>query len=144
MFLGHFVVGKKKLAVSDMSLGLMVDVVRMSDTGHGCWFWECLVWSCYSGSLVEELHCGTLYVGFCIHCKRKADISIETLFIGVMSCMYALWDVVGKSHFCTDLCQEKYWKSNVLDDTVTRKVNTSDASVFAETCGCCPSQGESH
>lgn len=43
-----------------------------------------------------------------------------TLFIGVMSCMYALWDVI--------------------DDTVTRKVNTSDASVFAEICGCCPSQ----
>ena len=31
MFLGHFVVGKKKLVVSDMSLGLMVDVVCMSE-----------------------------------------------------------------------------------------------------------------
>lgn len=42
------------------------------------------------------------------------------LFIGVMSCMYALWDVI--------------------DDTITRKVNTSDASAFADICGCCPSQ----
>lgn len=42
------------------------------------------------------------------------------LFIGVMSCMYALWDVV--------------------DDTLARKVNTSDASVFAERYGCCPSK----
>lgn len=42
------------------------------------------------------------------------------LFIGVMSCMYALWDVV--------------------DDTVRRKVNTSDASAFADLCGCCPSR----
>jgi len=42
------------------------------------------------------------------------------LFIGVMSCMYALWDVV--------------------DDTITRKVNTSDASQFAKICGCFPSQ----
>ncbi|KAL1947254.1 hypothetical protein VTO73DRAFT_14215 [Trametes versicolor] len=42
------------------------------------------------------------------------------LFIGVMSCMYVLWDVV--------------------DDTIARKVNGSDASAFAEICGCCPSQ----
>ena len=42
------------------------------------------------------------------------------LFIGVMSCMYVLWDVI--------------------DDTIKRKVNTSDASAFAKICGCCPSQ----
>ncbi|EIM90241.1 uncharacterized protein STEHIDRAFT_119283 [Stereum hirsutum FP-91666 SS1] len=42
------------------------------------------------------------------------------LFIGVMSCLYVLWDVI--------------------DDTIARKVNTSDASAFAEICGCCPSQ----
>ncbi|KAF9032911.1 peptidase M50B-like-domain-containing protein [Panaeolus papilionaceus] len=42
------------------------------------------------------------------------------LFIGVMSCMYVVWDVV--------------------DDTLARKVNTSDASEFARICGCCPSR----
>ncbi|KAJ8454163.1 hypothetical protein ONZ45_g19410 [Pleurotus djamor] len=42
------------------------------------------------------------------------------LFIGVMSCMYVLWDVI--------------------DDTIARKVHTSDASAFAEICGCCPSR----
>jgi hypothetical protein len=42
------------------------------------------------------------------------------LFMGVMSCMYVLWDV--------------------LDDTIRRKVNASDASAFARICGCCPSQ----
>ncbi|KAF9480863.1 hypothetical protein BDN70DRAFT_877033 [Pholiota conissans] len=42
------------------------------------------------------------------------------LFIGVMSCMYVIWDVI--------------------DDTLARKVNTSDASEFARICGCCPSQ----
>ncbi|KAJ6500459.1 peptidase M50B-like-domain-containing protein [Mycena sanguinolenta] len=42
------------------------------------------------------------------------------LFIGVMSCMYVLWDVV--------------------DDTIARKVNSSDASAFAKICGCFPSQ----
>jgi len=42
------------------------------------------------------------------------------LFIGVMSCMYVVWDVI--------------------DDTLARKVNTSDASEFARICGCCPSQ----
>ncbi|TFK46342.1 hypothetical protein OE88DRAFT_1638323 [Heliocybe sulcata] len=42
------------------------------------------------------------------------------LFIGVMSCLYVLWDVI--------------------DDTISRKVNSSDASAFAKICGCCPSQ----
>src|SRR5882757_2371894 len=28
------------------------------------------------------------------------------------------------------------------DDTIRRKVNNSDASAFAEICGCCPSRGE--
>ncbi|KAF4614863.1 hypothetical protein D9613_003361 [Agrocybe pediades] len=42
------------------------------------------------------------------------------LFIGVMSCMYVIWDVI--------------------DDTLARKVNTSDASEFARICGCCPSR----
>jgi len=42
------------------------------------------------------------------------------LFIGVMSCMYVLWDVI--------------------DDTIRRKVNNSDASAFADICGCCPSR----
>ncbi|KAF8061708.1 peptidase M50B-like-domain-containing protein [Lyophyllum atratum] len=42
------------------------------------------------------------------------------LFIGVMSCMYVLWDVI--------------------DDTIARKVNESDASAFAHICGCFPSQ----
>jgi len=42
------------------------------------------------------------------------------LFIGVMSCLYVLWDVI--------------------DDTIRRKVNNSDASAFADICGCCPSR----
>jgi len=42
------------------------------------------------------------------------------LFVGVMSCMYSIWDII--------------------DDTIDRKVNESDASKFAEVCGCCGSQ----
>jgi len=42
------------------------------------------------------------------------------LFIGVMSDLYVLWDVI--------------------DDTIARKVNNSDASAFARICGCFPSQ----
>jgi len=42
------------------------------------------------------------------------------LFVGVMSCMYSIWDII--------------------DDTIDRKVNESDASKFAEVCGCCSSQ----
>ncbi|KAG9011170.1 hypothetical protein FRB94_009096 [Tulasnella sp. JGI-2019a] len=42
------------------------------------------------------------------------------LFVGVMSCMYSIWDII--------------------DDTIDRKINESDASKFAEVCGCCGSQ----
>lgn len=42
------------------------------------------------------------------------------LFVGVMSDLYVLWDVI--------------------DDTIARKVNSSDASAFARICGCFPSQ----
>jgi len=42
------------------------------------------------------------------------------LFVGVMSCLYVLWDII--------------------DDTIARKVNSSDASAFAQICGCCPPQ----
>jgi hypothetical protein len=44
------------------------------------------------------------------------------LFIGVMSDLYVLWDII--------------------DDTIEHKANGSDASAFAEICGCFPSQGE--
>ena len=47
----------------------------------------------------------------------------KVLFIGVMSCMYVLWDIV--------------------DDTIARKVNSSDAAQFSHICGCFPSQGAS-
>ncbi|KZV83563.1 hypothetical protein EXIGLDRAFT_728215 [Exidia glandulosa HHB12029] len=42
------------------------------------------------------------------------------LFMGVMSCMYVLWDII--------------------DDTIARKVNSSDAAQFSHICGCFPSQ----
>lgn len=52
--------------------------------------------------------------------KDAIALRFFVLFIGVMSCMYVLWDVI--------------------DDTIARKVNTSDAAVYAEMCGCFPSQ----
>lgn len=42
------------------------------------------------------------------------------LFIGVMSCFYSVWDII--------------------DDTIARKVNSSDASEFAAMMGCCGSR----
>ncbi|KAK8861403.1 hypothetical protein IAR55_002222 [Kwoniella newhampshirensis] len=42
------------------------------------------------------------------------------LFIGVMSCFYAIWDII--------------------DDTLARKVNSSDASEYANVVGCCGSR----
>lgn len=64
------------------------------------------------------------------------------LFIGVMSCMYVVWDVIGQfqrlllDNFLSTLTLEE------TDDTLARKVNTSDASEFARICGCCPSRGK--
>lgn len=45
----------------------------------------------------------------------------KILFMGVMSTMYVLWDII--------------------DDTIKRKANASDASAFADICGCFPPQG---
>lgn len=62
------------------------------------------------------------------------------LFIGVMSCLYVLWDVIGESKSVP----VRWFSLNCnlrTDDTIARKVNTSDASAFADICGCCPSQG---
>jgi hypothetical protein len=45
------------------------------------------------------------------------------LFLGVMSDLYVVWDIV--------------------DDTIARKPNGSDAWAFAELCGCFPARGAS-
>ncbi|KAG8808694.1 hypothetical protein FRC19_005716, partial [Serendipita sp. 401] len=52
--------------------------------------------------------------------KNSIGLRFFVLFMGVMSCMYVLWDVV--------------------DDTIARKVSTSDAGVFAKMFGCCSSR----
>ncbi|KIM25998.1 hypothetical protein M408DRAFT_330785 [Serendipita vermifera MAFF 305830] len=52
--------------------------------------------------------------------KQSIALRFLVLFMGVMSCMYVLWDVV--------------------DDTIARKTNTSDAAVYAKLCGCCPTR----
>ncbi|OCH90657.1 hypothetical protein OBBRIDRAFT_776614 [Obba rivulosa] len=52
--------------------------------------------------------------------KGGVALRFFILFIGVMSDLYCLWDII--------------------DDTIERKVNGSDASAFAQICGCCPSQ----
>ncbi|GES86672.1 hypothetical protein GLOIN_2v1659360 [Rhizophagus clarus] len=51
---------------------------------------------------------------------KGAGLKYFVLFVGVMSCLYSLWDI--------------------MDDLVFRKVNESDASKFAKQCKCCPSQ----
>ncbi|KAJ7470316.1 peptidase M50B-like-domain-containing protein [Mycena latifolia] len=52
--------------------------------------------------------------------KESVALRYLVLFIGVMSDLYVLWDVI--------------------DDTIARKVNSSDASAFSRICGCFPSQ----
>ena len=65
------------------------------------------------------------------------------LFIGVMSCMYVVWDVIGQ---CATpiFVKENDSEKKYVDDTLARKVNGSDASEFARICGCCPSRGLFH
>jgi len=65
------------------------------------------------------------FVGLILACwfiKESVALRFFVLFMGVMSCMYVIWDII--------------------DDTISRKVNSSDATVFARQCGCCPSQGK--
>ncbi|RIA98496.1 peptidase M50B-like-domain-containing protein [Glomus cerebriforme] len=52
--------------------------------------------------------------------ENGAGLRYFVLFVGVMSCLYSLWDI--------------------MDDLIFRKVNESDASKFAKECRCCPSQ----
>ncbi|KAG9307775.1 hypothetical protein G9A89_023340 [Geosiphon pyriformis] len=52
--------------------------------------------------------------------EKGAGLKYFVLFVGVMSCLYSVWDI--------------------LDDLVFRKVNESDASKFAKLCHCCPAQ----
>ena len=58
-----------------------------------------------------------------------------------MSCLYVLWDVIGACSPGISSRSEPAAKCVVLDDTIARKVNSSDASAFAKICGCFPSQG---
>lgn len=52
--------------------------------------------------------------------EEGAGIRHVMLFLGVMSCLYSIWDII--------------------EDLVLRKVNESDASQFAKACFCCPAQ----
>ncbi|KAK9703988.1 hypothetical protein K7432_010455 [Basidiobolus ranarum] len=52
--------------------------------------------------------------------QNGAGLRYFVLFMGVMSCLYSLWDIV--------------------EDLVLRKVNESDATRFAKLSKCCPAQ----
>jgi hypothetical protein len=53
------------------------------------------------------------------------------LFIGTMSCFYSIWDIIDVSEHLGDANHQ---------DTLQRKVNTSDASEYAAIIGCCGSR----
>lgn len=65
--------------------------------------------------------------------------------IGVMSCFYSIWDIVDDT---ARLSLPPSWARRDADPAcpslwahqLARKVNTSDASEFAQICGCCPSK----
>ena len=53
--------------------------------------------------------------------KDGDGIRYVVLFLGVMSALYSIWDII--------------------EDLILRKVNGSDATKMAEVCGCCPARG---
>mmetsp|Transcript_12563 Transcript_12563/g.21446 ORF Transcript_12563/g.21446 Transcript_12563/m.21446 type:complete len:231 (-) Transcript_12563:163-855(-) len=63
-------------------------------------------------------------LGGCWACQILTSVELLTyfvLFVGVLCCIYSIWDI--------------------YDDLIRRKVNESDASMFAKKCPCCPAQG---
>lgn len=73
-------------------------------------------------------------VGLLVACwfiKHAEPLRFVVLFIGVMSALYSVWDIVSSLilsfYSITDLRQ--------CDDLILRKVNESDASVFAQRYG---------
>jgi hypothetical protein len=67
---------------------------------------------------------GLVFIGLVVglwFIKDGEYISYVMLFLGVMSALYSIWDII--------------------EDLILRKVNESDASKMAEKCGCCPARG---
>ena len=58
---------------------------------------------------------------------------MEQLFIGVMSSLYSVWDIVSRPS--PVLVQSSSSLTGQCDDLIIRKVNTSDASAFAKRYG---------
>jgi len=84
---------------------------------------------------------GPTIPGLCslfLHPCSSLIFDAQVLFIGVMSCLYVLWDVIGRPWAVVSALDRSLFAT---DDTIARKVNASDASAFAHICGCCPSQG---
>ncbi|WVF67071.1 hypothetical protein IAT40_001815 [Kwoniella sp. CBS 6097] len=84
-------------------------------------FWVLTLWWARSSWIAWATI--ALMTGLIIVCwlvAHSVALRFLILFIGVMSCLYAIWDIV--------------------DDTLARKVNTSDASEYANLIGCCGSR----
>lgn len=66
--------------------------------------------------------------------EQSVALRFFILFIGVMSCLYSVWDIidVGLRADCLTRAHTQ--------DTLARKVNSSDASEYATMIGCCGSR----
>jgi hypothetical protein len=76
-----------------------------------------------------------LAVGLLIACwfiAHAEALRFVVLFIGVMSALYSVWDIVSSS-LSTNF--DFHANTTQCDDLILRKVNTSDAYVFAERYG---------
>lgn len=80
-------------------------------------------------------------VGLLVACwfiAHAEALKYVVLFIGVMSSLYSVWDIVSFFFFSFFLSVSKETRTNPreqCDDLILRKVNSSDASVFAKRYG---------
>jgi len=63
--------------------------------------------------------------------KHAEPLRFVVLFLGVMSALYSAWDIVSSFPIYHISCID----SPQCDDLILRKVNESDASVFAQRYG---------
>jgi hypothetical protein len=77
-------------------------------------------------------------VGLLIACwfiVHAEPLKYVVLFIGVMSSLYSVWDIVSPSTLSPSPSFQSRANEGQCDDLILRKVNESDASVFAQRYG---------
>ncbi|KAL7416087.1 peptidase M50B-like-domain-containing protein [Mrakia frigida] len=103
-----------------IACGFDINASKVACLVLGVFFLLTLYWARRSWSSWLTILFMCALIAICWIFAHSLPLRFFVLFLGVMSCFYSVWDIV--------------------DDTIARKINTSDASEFAQLCGCCPSK----